>query len=79
VTAILEDWRSKTVEVTVSGKDRFVTADPGDDIFIECAITAGAETIVSGDRHLKDLGQCSGISILSAAEFLERVLARTEE
>lgn len=44
--------------------------DPDDDKFIECALTAGAEVVVSGDHHLLDIGEYEGISILSAAEFL---------
>jgi putative PIN family toxin of toxin-antitoxin system len=34
-----------------------VTADPDDDIFLHCAVAASASCVVSGDRHLLDLGQ----------------------
>jgi uncharacterized protein len=33
-----------------------VVADPDDDIFILCALEAGAEWLVSGDQHLLVLG-----------------------
>jgi hypothetical protein len=49
-----------------------VEDDPDDDKFIECALVAGAEVIVSGDHHLLDLGEHEGVRILSAAEFLAR-------
>jgi putative PIN family toxin of toxin-antitoxin system len=47
-----------------------VTADPDDDIFLHCAVAASARCVVSGDRHLLDLGQYQEIPILSVNEFL---------
>ena len=47
-----------------------VTADPDDDIFLHCAVAASASCVVSGDRHLLDLGQYQEIPILSVKEFL---------
>ncbi len=47
-----------------------VKADPDDDKFIEAAMAAKADCIVSGDRHLKDLKSYQGIKILSPAEFM---------
>ena len=42
-----------------------VVVDPGDDMFISCAIAAGALYLVSGDHHLLDLKRYIGISILT--------------
>jgi putative PIN family toxin of toxin-antitoxin system len=50
-----------------------IESDPGDNMVLECAVTGGAEYIVSGDKHLLGLGQYEGIRILSPADFL-RVL-----
>ena len=47
-----------------------VAADPDDDIFLHCAVAASASCVVSGDRHLLDLGQYQEIPILSVNEFL---------
>jgi putative PIN family toxin of toxin-antitoxin system len=47
-----------------------VTADPDDDIFIACAVAGEADYIVSGDRHLLNLGEYQGIHILRPADFL---------
>lgn len=44
--------------------------DESDNRILECAVAAKAEIIVSGDRHLRDLGEFRGIRILSPAEFL---------
>lgn len=47
------------------------TPDPFDEMVLECALAAGAEAIVSGDKkHLLVLGEYRGIPILSPSEFL---------
>jgi predicted nucleic acid-binding protein len=40
---------------------------------LACAIDAQADLIVSGDRHLLDLGAYRSIPILTARAFLERL------
>ncbi len=47
-----------------------VCSDPGDQAVIECAISAEADVIVSGDHHLLDLGTFQGIRILTAKELV---------
>jgi len=43
-------------------------------MFIECAITAGADYLVSGDKgHLLVLRQAGGIPIIAVADFLRRL------
>ena len=32
-----------------------ITADPDDNKFVDCAVTAGATNIVSNDRHFREL------------------------
>lgn len=49
-----------------------VLADPDDDIFIACALSAGADYIVSGDEHLLSLKRYKGIEIVTVKEFLKR-------
>jgi putative PIN family toxin of toxin-antitoxin system len=48
-----------------------VHEDPHDDKFIECAVGAGADYIVSGDRHLLKLKSYKGIPIVTPAELLK--------
>ncbi|MGH7553186.1 MAG: PIN domain-containing protein, partial [Longimicrobiales bacterium] len=47
-----------------------IEADPTDDRILECAVSAEAEVIVSGDTHLLSLGSFRGIPIQRVAEFL---------
>jgi putative PIN family toxin of toxin-antitoxin system len=48
--------------------------DPGDNKFIECAVAAQAQYIISGDKHLKALKMYRNIKIVSPSEFLQRYL-----
>ncbi|MBI3913692.1 MAG: putative toxin-antitoxin system toxin component, PIN family [Chloroflexi bacterium] len=43
-----------------------------DDIVVACAVEGDADYIVSGDRHLLELKNVEGISILTPAEFARR-------
>jgi putative PIN family toxin of toxin-antitoxin system len=47
-----------------------IPADPDDDQVIACAIAAGADYIVSGDKHLLDLKSLDKPRIVTAVEFL---------
>lgn len=47
-----------------------VAEDPADNAVVEAAVAAGADVIVSGDRHLLTLGSFRTIRILSPAAFL---------
>jgi putative PIN family toxin of toxin-antitoxin system len=49
---------------------RAVLSDPDDDMVLECAQAAKADTIVSGDRDLLNLVCYQGIRILSPAAYL---------
>jgi putative PIN family toxin of toxin-antitoxin system len=48
-----------------------ISEDPADNKFIECAVAADAEYIISGDRHLLNLKVFKGIRILPPTEFLK--------
>ena len=45
--------------------------DPADNRVSECASSAGAEFIVSGDTHLLSLNEFRGIRIVSPRDFLD--------
>lgn len=50
-----------------------VCRDPGDDKFLELAVSGSATHIVSGDQDLLDLHPFRGISIVSPRRFLHDV------
>ena len=56
----------KTKEIVKEVKE-----DPTDNRVLECALSANALFIVSGDKHLLDLVEYKGVKILKAREFLK--------
>ena len=51
-----------------------IPEDPADEMVLACALDAQADVIISGDRHLLEMGSYQAISILTARQFLERSL-----
>ena len=54
-------------------KKEIVIDDADDVIFIELAVEAGADYIISGDPHLLDLKEYKKIKIVKPAEFLRAI------
>jgi uncharacterized protein len=48
-----------------------IADDPSDNKYLDCAMEAKADFIVSGDHHLLDLHVFKGIRIITPASFLE--------
>jgi putative PIN family toxin of toxin-antitoxin system len=59
--------------IEVLSRRRVVQADPDDDVVVNTAIDGHADWIVSGDKHLLDLGEYERIEILSVTELLKRI------
>lgn len=59
-----------TDRVVVTQVLNVISEDPSDDRILECAVSAGADVIVSGDKHLLRLKQFGRIRIVTLAEFL---------
>lgn len=56
-----------------------VTDDPDDDMVLACAETVRPDAIISGDRHLLDVGRFNGIPILSSREYLDTYLKNKQD
>ena len=50
-----------------------ISSDPDDDRILEAAISASAEFIVSGDKHLLNLGEWEGLEVVTAADFVKKM------
>jgi uncharacterized protein len=53
-----------------------VPTDPDDNRVLECAVSAGSQTIVTGDDDLLRLVEFRGIEIIRVADFLTRFSGR---
>ena len=67
------------VVVVLGFRVRVITSDPDDNMILGCAVSANAAFIVSGDRHLLDLGQYKGIVIVRPAEYLRTIRSTTKK
>ena len=56
-----------------------IPEDPADETVLACALEGQADVIVSGDRHLLDLGSYQSIPILTVRQFLERLETESSE
>lgn len=68
----LDFFLAKSVHVELKGNIH-VCRDPNDDMILECAMLAGAQVIVSGDKDLLVLGSYRGIRIVTPAAFLQAI------
>jgi putative PIN family toxin of toxin-antitoxin system len=59
-------------ELVYPNVDLAVSSDPDDDKFIECAVAAQADYLISGDSDLLDVGSHRNVTILSPAKFLDQ-------
>ena len=50
-----------------------IRADPSDDNILACAVSASADAVISGDKHVLDLRVFCGISIMTATVFIQKV------
>ena len=75
-TVLKELIETPNVErVNPSFRFNLITADPDDNKFVDCAITAGATYIVSNDRHFQELQhyEFPKVDVRSLREFLNIV------
>jgi len=73
VIAVEREMRDLAEMVRPVESLKVILGDPDDDRVLECAVAAGAEIIVSGDRHLLGLGIFRDIRILSPTDFLNEL------
>jgi uncharacterized protein len=81
VVANLESLAVDAIQATIAVDVAGVATHPEDDLVLAAAVSAGADFLVSGDRHLQALGRYEGVTILSPRAFLDalEVASRSEE
>jgi uncharacterized protein len=70
IHALIARFRVDGVLVEPDTGIRVVRADPDDDIVVATAVAGEADYIVSGDRHLLELGILEGIRVVTPAVLL---------
>ena len=59
--------------VNVTSKVELIQEHPAENKFLECALAANADYIVSGDRHLLKVVAYRKIKMLSVSELLKLI------
>jgi putative PIN family toxin of toxin-antitoxin system len=71
IRTLIEDEVLPYFEVVdIREEIRGICRDPGDDIFLSCAIAGGVDAILSGDKDLLDIGKFRDIPIIPVRNFL---------
>ena len=71
VSTVLGRVQRKAEFVTPTKKFLAVKADPADNKFVDAAVAAKADYVISGDAHLLDLKSFRAIPILTARTFID--------
>lgn len=72
VQSLLKLLRDQSIRTPHTLDLRVIEDDPEDDDLLIAAVEGKADCIISGDKHLKNLGSYQGILILSPAEFINQ-------
>jgi putative PIN family toxin of toxin-antitoxin system len=75
VKSLLAFFETHGLKVTPQNLVQVITDDPSDNKFLAAAKEAGADCIVSGDKHLLSLGKFEDIPILNSRQFLQMMHA----
>lgn len=70
IQRILELLSSQAVMVEPTAVLDVIKEDQSDNRYLECAVDGIAQYIISGDKHLLELGEYKGIAILPPAAFV---------
>ena len=69
ILPIVNDLRKYAHFIEIKSKVDIVKEDPTDSIFLECALDGKADYIISGDKHLLDVGIYEGGMVIRPKEF----------
>jgi len=71
--ALIEELHDLCEIVTPTRRVRVIKIDPDDNVILECALSADAEVIASGDSHMLDLGCWRKVRILPPAAVVREI------
>lgn len=66
----VERFRQEATLVEPIERLAVVEQDESDNRFFECAVAGEAQIVVSGDRHLLNVGEYQGVQVLTPAAFV---------
>jgi len=70
ILPLIKNVRNNAELITTTSRLSVIAADPTDNIFLECAVDGKADAVITGDRHILNLGAYGGIQIVRPKDFL---------
>ena len=70
VRSALQGYLTEAKLVPIKRNLTGICRDPKDDMLFECAVRAGADLIVSGDKDVLDVREYKGIRLLTARQYV---------
>jgi uncharacterized protein len=70
---LLRTLKDNSTSVETKVKLHVVNEDAQDNKILECALAAGADVIVTGDKHLLNLGRFKKTKILTPRQFFDSI------
>ena len=67
---------NRKVNIVFASTDQtsqLIISDPNYDKFVQCAVKAGADIIISAEKYLLDLKEYKHVKIVTSLEFIEQV------
>jgi putative PIN family toxin of toxin-antitoxin system len=74
IVNLLKKYIESSVIIVPTQRINVIKDDPQDNRFLECALEAGAEYLVTGDRHILKLSSHKSVKIICAKDFLSLVI-----
>jgi uncharacterized protein len=71
----MRGYSADAIQVKITGS-LHICRDPNDDMILECAVIAGAQMIISGDKDLLVLDGYRGIRIVAPNEAIDTLSAQ---
>jgi len=75
IAVLVAQYEALVTLVSPTHTPRVVPNDPDDDHVLAAAVSANAQWIVSGDKHLLDIKSYQNISVVTAAEAVTMLVA----
>ena len=72
IRSLLQDYLSEGMKAEINRSLHRICRDAKDDMVFECAVSAKAEVIVSGDRDLLVVGNYQNIQVLTPRQYLDQ-------
>lgn len=73
IVEYMETLREKAFITSDLYQTERIRKDPTDNKFLACGLETGADYVVSGDKHLREIKHFHGIKIIDVKTFVEKV------